>query len=183
MNEAGLSLLGRTREEIIGKTDSEMFDASDAAEIEKEKTDLRLLKRSGGPLLYEQRIKDRILETTKFRVNLENGRVGIGGILRDATEQRLASEKIRRSEEMLRTFVDSFRDYIFLKDEKGRNILLNRAVRKYTGRPEGEIIGKTDAELLPPAVAARSLSSTGKSSTRERPCHSTRRKGVAPSRS
>ena len=162
VNEAGLSLLGRTREEIIGKTDSEMFDASDAAEKEKEKTDLRLLKQAGGPLLYEQRIKGRILETTKFRVNLENGRVGIGGILRDVTEQRLASEKIRRSEEMLRTFVDSSRDYIFLKDEKGRNILLNRAVRKYTGRPEGEIIGKTDAELLPPAVAARSLSSDRK---------------------
>ena len=93
VNKAGLSLLGRTREEIIGKTDSEMFDASDAAEREKEKTDLRLLKQAGGPLLYEQRIKDRILETTKFRVNLENGRVGIGGILRDVTEQRAGGGK------------------------------------------------------------------------------------------
>ena len=94
-----------------------MFDARMRQRIEKEKTDLRLLKQAGGPLLYEQRIKDRILETTKFRVNLENGRVGIGGILRDVTEQRTAAEQIRRSEELLRTFVDSSRDYIFLKDE------------------------------------------------------------------
>jgi len=156
VNEAGLSLLGRTREETIGKTDSEMFDASDAAEKEKEKTDLRLLKQAGGPLLYEQRIKDRILETTKFRVNLENGRVGIGGILRDVTEQRMAAEHIRRSEELLRTFIDSSRDYIFLKDEEGRNILINQAVSEFLGRSKGDIIGKTDAELLPAAQAERS---------------------------
>ncbi len=159
VNEAGLSLLGRTREETIGKTDSEMFDASDSAEKEKEKTDLRLLKQAGGPLLYEQRIKGRILETTKFRVNLENGRVGIGGILRDVTEQRMAAEQIRRSEELLRTFIDSSRDYIFLKDELGRNILLNRAVRECTGLAEGDLVGRTDAQLLPPAVAERSLHS------------------------
>ncbi len=93
-----------------------------------------MLKKGAGPLLYEQRHKERILETTKFRVNLENGQTGIGGIIRDVTEQRLAAEKIRRSEELLRTFIDSSRDYIFLKDEKGRNILLNRAVQMYTGR-------------------------------------------------
>ncbi|MGE5800328.1 MAG: PAS domain S-box protein, partial [Syntrophaceae bacterium] len=162
VNEAGLSLLGRTREEIIGKMDSEMFDASDAAEKEKEKTDLRLLKQAGSSLLYEQRIKGRVLETTKFRVNLENGRVGIGGILRDVTEQRMAAEHIRRSEELLRTFIDSSRDYIFLKDELGRNILLNRAVREYTGLAEEDLEGRTDAQLLPPAVAERSLHSDRK---------------------
>ncbi len=156
VNNAGLSLLGHTREEIIGKTDSEMFNASDAAEGEKEKTDLRLLKQDGSPLLYEQRINDRILETTKFRVNLNDGRVGIGGILRDMTEQRLAGEKIRRSEELLRTFIDSSRDHIFLKDEQGRNILVNRAVTEYLGRGEEEIVGRTDAELLPAAQAERS---------------------------
>jgi len=160
MNEAGLSFLGLTRKEIVGKTDGEIFSPGHADEIGRK--DLAVLKKGEAPLLYEQRHKGRILETTKFRVNLENGRTGIGGILRDVTEQRLASEKIRRSEEMLRTFVDSSQDYIFLKDEKGRNILLNRAVLKYTGRPEGEIIGKTDSELLPPAVAARSLSSDRK---------------------
>ncbi|MCU0554811.1 MAG: PAS domain S-box protein, partial [Syntrophales bacterium] len=162
VNEAGFALLGRTREETIGKTDSEMFNAADDAEREKEKTDLTLLQQAVGPLRFEQRIRDRILETTKFRVNLEDGRVGIGGILRDVTDQRQAAEKIRRSEELLRTFVDSSRDYIFLKDEKGRNILLNRAVRKYTGRTEEEILGKTDTELLPPAVAERSRQSDRK---------------------
>ena len=64
MNEAGLSLLGRTREEAIGKTDSEMFNPADAAEKKKDETDLRLLKQAGGPLLDEQKINDRLLEVT-----------------------------------------------------------------------------------------------------------------------
>jgi PAS domain S-box-containing protein len=107
VNEAGLSLLERTREEIIGKTDSEMFDLADAAEMEKEKADLRLLKQDGGPLLYEQLIKGRILESAKFRVNLENGRVGIGGILRDVTEQKKAQEALRQNEAMLQSILQA----------------------------------------------------------------------------
>jgi PAS domain S-box-containing protein len=162
VNDAGLALLGRTREEIIGKADREMFDASEPVEVEKEKTDLGLLKGAGGPLLYEQQISDRIMETMKFRVNLEDGRVGIGGILRDVTEQRLAAEKIRRSEELLRTFIDSSRDYISLRDEEGRNILINQAVSEFLGRSKGDIVGKTDAELLPAAQAERSRQSDRK---------------------
>jgi|GEM_PF-441454 len=157
MNEAGLSFLGLTREEILGKTDGDIFSPDHAEDIGK--GDLAVLEGISGPLLYEQWHKDRRLETTKFRVNLENGRTGIGGIIRDVTEQREAAERIRRSEELLRIFVDSSKDYIFLKDEKGRNILLNRAVRQYTGRAAEDILGKTDAELLPPAVAERSRQS------------------------
>jgi len=160
MNEAALSFLGLTREEVLGKTDGDIFSPGHAEEIRKK--DLAVRKRDAGPILYEQRHKDRILETTKFRVNLEDGRTGIGGIIRDVTEQRLAAEKIRRSEELLRTFIDSSRDYIYLKDEQGRNILVNRAVQNYTGRAEKELIGKTDAELLPPAVAERSMRSDRK---------------------
>jgi PAS domain S-box-containing protein len=156
VNDAGLSLLGRTREEILGKTDGEMFDAADPAEIEKEKTDIELLTRDGGPLLYEQQIRGRLLETTKFRVNLEDGLIGIGGILRDVTEQREAAEKTRRSEELLRMFVDSSKDHIFLKDEQGRNILVNQSVTEFLGRTREQTIGKTDAELLPAAQAERS---------------------------
>ena len=156
VNDAGLSLLGCTREEILGKTDGEMFDPADPAEIEKEKTDIRLLAQEGGPLLYEQQVRGRILETTKFRVNLEDGLAGIGGILRDVTEQREAAEKIRRSEELLRTFIDSSRDFFFLKDEEGRNILVNRAIAEFLGRTREETLGKTDTELLPAAQAERS---------------------------
>ena len=92
-------------------------------------------------------------------MDLGDGRTGIGGVARDVTEQRQAAEKIRRSEELLRTFIDSSRDYIYLKDEQGRNILVNRAVTEFFGRSKEDIIGRTDAELLPAAQAERSRQS------------------------
>jgi PAS domain S-box-containing protein len=153
MNEAGLAFLGRTREEILGKTDDAIFSPEHAEEIIKK--DITILKKDAGPLLYEQRYKDRVLETTKFQVDLEDGRTGIGGVVRDVTEQRLAAEEIRRSEELLRTFIDSSRDCIFLKDDQGRNILVNRAVTEFFRRGQEDIIGRTDAELLPAAQAER----------------------------
>ncbi len=159
-NKACLAFGHAKEEDVLGKTDFEIFHNDVAVGFRK--GDLAALRSRSGPCTHDLAVDDRFCEVTKFRVDLEGGRIGIGGIVRDVTEQRTAAEQIRRSEEMLRTFVDSSRDYIFLKDESGRNILLNRAVLKYTGRPEGEIIGKTDAELLPPAVAARSLSSDRK---------------------
>ena len=139
VNEAGLSLLGRTREETIGKTDSEMFNPADAAEKKKDETDLRLLKQAGGPLLYEQRINDRLLETTKFRVNLEDGWVGIGGILRDVTERKQAEESLRISEERYRELVDTIPAGVYEATVDGYFTYANRTAMEMYGYGEDDI--------------------------------------------
>ena len=139
VNEAGLSLLGRTREETIGKTDSEMFKPADAEEKKKDETDLRLLKQAGGPLLYEQRINDRFLETTKFRVNLEDGRVGIGGILRDVTERKQAEESLRISEARYRELADTIPAGVYEATVDGYFTYANRTAMEMYGYGEDDI--------------------------------------------
>ena len=139
VNEAGLSLLGRTREETIGKTDSEMFKPADAEEKKKDETDLRLLKQAGGPLLYEQRINDRFLETTKFRVNLEDGRVGIGGILRDVTERKQAEESLRISEARYRELADTIPAGVYEATVDGYFTYANRTAMGMFGYGEDDI--------------------------------------------
>jgi PAS domain S-box-containing protein len=156
VNEAGLSLLERTREETIGKTDSEMFDASDAAEKEKDKTDLRLLKQDGSSLLYEQRIKNRILETTKFRVNLENGRVGIGGILRDVTERKQAEEALRASEALQKLLLQNIDAGVMIIDAKTHVIeRANSKALEMFGDTEEKVIGKECQRFVCPAEKGR----------------------------
>jgi PAS domain S-box-containing protein len=156
VNEAGLSLLGRTREEIIGKTDSEMFDTADAAEREKEKTDLRLLTQGGGPLLYEQRIKGRILETTKFQVNLENGRVGIGGILRDVTERKQAEEALRASEALQKLLLQNIDAGVLIIDAKTHvTERANSKALEMFGGTEEKVIGKECQRFVCPAEKGR----------------------------
>jgi PAS domain S-box-containing protein len=159
-NKACLAFSGAIEEDIVGKTDFELFTEEQARTFRE--GDQAAL--AGGDELVTHGIvfMDRFMEVTKFPVELEDGRVGVGGIVRDVTEQRLAAEKIRRSEELLRTFIDSSRDYIYLKDDQGRNILVNRAVTEFFRRGEEDIIGRTDAELLPAAQAERSRDSDRK---------------------
>ncbi len=133
-----------------------MFDAADAAEREKEKTDLRLLKQAGGPLLYEQRIKDRILETTKFRVNLENGRVGIGGILRDVTERKQAEESLRVSEALQTLLLQNIDAGVLIIDAKTHVIeRANSKALEMFGDTEEKVIGKECQRFVCPAEKGR----------------------------
>ncbi|OPY06138.1 MAG: Sporulation kinase E [Syntrophaceae bacterium PtaB.Bin038] len=154
VNRACLSLGEAEEADVLGKTDDDLFPEEQARRFRAQ--DVAALTSGDEAVTDDLLFKQRFLEVTKFKVDLDGGRVGIGGILRDVTEQREAAEKIRRSEELLRTFVDSSKDHIFLKDEQGRFVLVNRSVRQYVGRSEGDILGRTDAELLPPALAERS---------------------------
>ena len=152
MNKACLSFLSRTPEETIGKTDDDIYSPAHAAEIRE--WDLKILEGKAVPELYEQRLKERILETTKFRVNLEDGRTGIGGIIRDMTEKIEAEERVKRSEERLRTFIDSSKELIFLKDADFRYLFMNKEGINFCGfGDEAMLLGKTDYELFPKQLA------------------------------
>jgi len=76
------------------------------------------------------------------------------GFAEDITKRREMEEALRKSEERYRTFIDSASDMVFLKDDRLRNLIVNKSVLTFFGKSEREIIGKTDFELMP-AVAAR----------------------------
>ncbi|HDP79439.1 MAG TPA: PAS domain S-box protein, partial [Spirochaetes bacterium] len=68
-------------------------------------------------------------------------------------------DSLRESEARYRTFMDSTADLVFLKDEKFRYMLVNRANQEFFGLPEEEIVGKTDFELMPEPAAKSCLRS------------------------
>ncbi|WP_231920702.1 MASE3 domain-containing protein [Magnetospirillum sp. XM-1] len=55
---------------------------------------------------------------------------------------------------LLRALMDSVPDLIFFKDAESRYLGYNRAFATYCGRPETEMVGKTDNEFAPPDIAA-----------------------------
>lgn len=73
----------------------------------------------------------------------------------------------------LGSIVNSSSDAIFVKDNQGRYILVNSAAAEFINKSIKEIIGRTDAELLPPHIANQSrendlkVISTGKAITYE----------------
>jgi PAS domain S-box-containing protein len=64
-----------------------------------------------------------------------------------------ASDRLARTQGLLRGVVEGTTDSVFVKDLQGRYLIMNPAGAAFRGQPAEEIIGKTDAELYPPAEA------------------------------
>ena len=71
----------------------------------------------------------------------------IGSIV-DKTERNRGEAALRKSEKQVRTFLDSTSDMAYMKDKSFRHIIANRALCKFYGKTESEIIGKTDFDLM-----------------------------------
>lgn len=93
--------------------------------------------------------------------------------VRDMSGPRLAEARLRASEALLAAFMKHAPIGMYLKDEAGRYVLLNPEMRKVFGRPLHDVLGRTAAELLPPAEAAtvraydEQVLATGKAHTAE----------------
>jgi len=71
------------------------------------------------------------------------------------SDRKQAEEALREGEERYRTFINATSDMVFLKDELFRNIVVNKSLATFFGKPEGEIIGKSDFELMPQIAAEK----------------------------
>lgn len=84
----------------------------------------------------------------------EKGKIiGYIGTTTDITERKLTEEALRKSEERYRVFINSTADMAFLKDDKFKYVLVNKANADYFGKGMNEIIGKTDFDLMPDFAA------------------------------
>lgn len=72
-----------------------------------------------------------------------------------AIERARSADALRESETLLRLVTDGLPDPIFLKDREGRYRMVNAAAGSFAGMAPEAMIGRTDAELLPPEVAEK----------------------------
>jgi len=81
------------------------------------------------------------------------GLVGRVGVIEDRTEFRRAEVAVERERNLLRTVMNATRDLIFFKDAEGVYLGCNEAFCEFVGRPEHEIVGRSDYDLFDHAVA------------------------------
>ncbi|CAK8714837.1 histidine kinase [Candidatus Electronema halotolerans] len=86
----------------------------------------------------------------------ENGEpVNMLGLVQDITLRKEAEIELRAQHRFLDSVIENIPSMLFVKEAKElRYVRCNRAGERLTGRASAEFIGKSDADLLPPAQAA-----------------------------
>ncbi|HEY1188292.1 MAG TPA: PAS domain-containing protein, partial [Gemmata sp.] len=85
----------------------------------------------------------------------QTARVRARALETEMRERRLAEQALRQSEEKYRTLIENLGQGVFLQDTGHRYVAANGPFCQSVGRPEGEVIGATDADLFAPDLAAR----------------------------
>ena len=141
-NDAMAGFFGKSKDELIYKTDSEIADhdfifpciSSDKKALESE-----------VPITFVEKLGDRIYETTKFKMPLRNGEFGIGGIMHDITN-RISSEKaLEESRLELKAIYDNAPVMMCVIDEQTNILFQNKEFTDFVNLVDedkrGELIG------------------------------------------
>lgn len=71
----------------------------------------------------------------------------------DITERKAAEEALATKEAQLRSILDHTSAVIYLKDQAGRYLVVNRRMKDFVSREMEELVGKTDLEIFPETIA------------------------------
>jgi|GEM_PF-721483 len=188
-NKAGAETIGLSREELIGKTDYDVFPKEEAdfftARDREALSNGKLVDTPEEPV-HTRHKGVRILHTLKVPILDAEGRPQyLVGISEDITERKRAEEEASRTRAFLDSVVENIPIMVFVKEAKGLNwVLWNRAGEDVVGYSREEMIGKTDHDFFTKAEAdffhardREALTSGRLVETLEEPIH-TRHQGV-----
>jgi len=146
-NRALADFYGKEINDLVGKSDYELMDSAHADSCRD--TDQKAVSRN-MTLSSIERVNDKVFETRKFPVSIDQNKTGVGGIIRDITTEYRQQETINRISEtnriiaqcMMKPFADiqeqldyalhealnitgSQYGYIYLFDEATKEFSLN----------------------------------------------------------
>jgi PAS domain S-box-containing protein len=157
MNDAVCAFLGVTRDQVVGKTDFDIFERHQAEWFWRQD---EAAFTEDAPIEYEEEFgtvngQTRWVVKTKRGVSLGDGDRWLVGAIMDITERRKGELELAHARELVRAVLDAVPVVVSLKDDRHRIILVNQAIEDFHGKPEAEFVGKTDYDIYPREVADR----------------------------
>src|SRR5215813_6107881 len=156
VNPAFTNMTGYAPEDVIGKTPRILRGPkTDQSVISRLREDIAAGKVFHGEMInYHKDGSEMYIEWTGGPVRNERGEVTyLAAALRDMTEIRQVEEELRRSEAQLRDILHQSITAVFVKDLKGRFVMVNRKFEVLIGKPEAEVKGNTDYDVQPKEIA------------------------------
>jgi two-component system cell cycle sensor histidine kinase/response regulator CckA len=148
VNQAALSLHGFEREEVVGKTISDLNIWEDEAQRDLLMADLRDLGYVNG---FEIRMRSKngsirtmMLSCCQFELN---GGPAVLTVSQDITEQRQAEADRQRSEENFARIFELIPDPVAITDSENRLVAVNAAYSRITGWSREELIGRRSTDF------------------------------------
>ena len=147
--------VGRSKEEIVGKTDYDLFAKTIAdafRENDRCMLEMNELRHNEEWITYPDGRKN-LIDTLKTPYWGPDGElIGILGISRDITARHQAEVALRESEANFRTFFESMTDLIMVATPDGRIVFTNAAVPETLGYSLDELKGMLLLDLHPVEV-------------------------------
>ena len=156
VNAAACEMLEQRKEDVLGKTDAELFEPELAGKYQRDDRhvietgesleDVEEFRDPGGELRHVQILKTPVYDS-------RSAVVGTQVIFWDVTERRRAIEALARNESIKTAMFEAALDCIITIDENDRILEFNPAAAKAFGYNRVEAVGQTMAELLIPEPA------------------------------
>ena len=142
-NKKYLELRGKTKEEVLGKSDCQLYPEEADFYMEMD----RRIAETGMPIEFGEwvqypdgrQIYVHSIKTAQY--DNKGNLVGILGIGRDITEQKLMEQKLAERESYLSTILETTKEGFSILEMNGKIVEVNNAFCEMTGYDREELIG------------------------------------------
>ncbi|HVE79355.1 MAG TPA: PAS domain S-box protein [Gemmatimonadaceae bacterium] len=141
VNQMTCEITGLSRDALLGRSSEQLLDPDELAGIREHFTAALAGELRRYECHFLRRGERRLASVTNTPIRRGQTVVGVLGVARDITDERLRAEALARSEARYSRLVESASDAIFTLDLEGRFTSLNRALEHAIGRPREMMIG------------------------------------------
>jgi PAS domain S-box-containing protein len=153
VNEHACRSQGYTRDEYLSLTVPTLDPTMDDPEVWAASV---AHLRAFGSLIHQglHRRKDGSIFPVEAHIShIRLDREYLVAIVRDVTERQRAERALVESHSLLNAVVEGTADAVFVKDLRGRYLMINTAGARFLGKKVNEVLGKDDRALLTPDTA------------------------------